>query len=314
MRTSTGTDEAAIADYVARCEIHLSDVPWGVREQLRHDIEEVVAEVCAELDGAPDDLVGQPDRFVRELRLAAGFPPPPERDPMEASSQSRSESVLGWLRRLWKHPAVEWVRELVPHLAPAWWVARGALVVTGFAWLTGARRSPEWLAQLVPYWPIFGSRLLGIAGLCAGVFFSVEASRRRLRPPLRLLRVVASVAALSFALVLASEVRGWAHRSDPTMQGSVPPEYLGETATPRSFMAVQIGSDRTGDLIEVIDIGAARQTVSQLLANSPPAALFVEVGGQRAYPGSATAIDGVLTELAERGYLNGEPPPAAPTG
>lgn len=312
MKTSTGTTEAAIADYVARCEVHLADVPWGAREQLRHDIEEVVAEVCAELDGAPDDLVGQPERFVRELRLAAGFPPPPERAAAETSSPSRSASVLGWLRRLWTHPAVVWTRALLPSLRPAWWVARGALVVTGFAWLTGGPRSPEWVAQFVPYWPIFGSRLLGIAGLCAGVYFSVEASRRRLRPSLRLLRVAASVAAIAFALVLSSEVRGWAHRSHPTMRASVSPPFADEAGGPPSFSVVQIGSDRTGTMVEVIDIDTARQVVSELLDDSPPAALFVEIAGQRVHPGTVAEIDEVLAGLAARGHLNGESPPPAP--
>lgn len=296
----------AIAEYVILCEEHLRDLPAPVAGQLRHDIEEIVTEVCGELDGAPQDLVGPPLRFVTDLRTAAGLAPPPaaiaSSDAGEGDRRLRDR-----MRSLWEHRAVQWVRHLAPELRPAWWVGRGYVLAVALGRLTGANLRPSWLLGFLPYWSAFGSRLLGLVAIAGAVYLSVEAGRRPLAGRQRALRAAASVIAVAFALVLLGEARSWsdnhAYESSylhypPAAQPRPAPTAPGQAAL------VTIGSSLTGNGAPVIDLTTALQTVDSLLVESPPAAIFIEHNGTQGYPGTRAAIESELRSLAERGLLN----------
>lgn len=296
----------AIAEYVILCEEHLRDLPAPVAGQLRRDIEEIVTEVCGELDGAPQDLVGPPLRFVTDLRTAAGLAPPPA---AIASSEAGEgdRRLRDRVRSLWEHRALQWVRQLAPELRPAWWVARGYVLAVALGRLTGADLRPSWLLGFVPYWPAFGSRLLGLVAIAGAVYLSVEAGRRALSGRQRALRLASSVAAVVFAFVLLGEAKSWSHSHgfDPSYLHYPPPAQprLAPTA-PGQAALVTIGSSLTGNAAPVIDLATALQTVESLLVESPPAAIFIEHDGTRTYPGTRAAIESELRGLAERGLLN----------
>jgi hypothetical protein len=293
---STTTIDPAIAAYVERCAVYLRDLSEPLQDQLREDIEQIVAEVVAELGGRPEELMGPPLRFVTELRTAAGLLPPPAAADAPAVSTTFADRVAA-IRR---HPSVRWVRTLAPELRPAWWVARGILVAIALGMLTGARR-PFWIAGLVPIWPVLGSRLLGLAAAGAGVYLSVEAQRRVLTRRQRILRAVATGVAVLSALASVAAIRGW----DEGRAYAYPYAYTPPPAPQpfKPFTMVQIGSDLTGETIAVSSLGEARAAVAKLRSGAPPTSISVTSGGTKTYPGTEVDIDRALVELVSQGYL-----------
>lgn len=304
--TTTPTLDIAVRAYVAECEPLLEDLEDVDRDQLRNDINEIVTEVCGELDGSPMQLIGPPARFVAELRAAAGFGPPPSTDGEEAAPAARRR-MWDRVRSLWYHPASLWLRNLMPELRPAWLVGRGVLVAVALARLTGSSPRPSWLLGVIPYWPVFESRLLGIAAIGAGVYLSVEAGRRRLTGGRRVLRGASSVIAIATAFVLISDLR------DVAVHDSHPQVVVIDHPTPANpgpgapGNLVGIGSDVTGQYEVVVHLDHAQAILDELLVNAPPAAIFIEHNGARVNPGTSQAINEMLNTLAEEGFLNGDP-------
>ena len=298
----------AVSHYVDACEEFLDDLDEPTRAQLRRDIAEIVAEVCSELDGAPADLVGPPFRFVAELRSAAGVPP--RAAPVAPHAGSSRRGLRARVRSLWQHPALQWIRGLVPELRPAWWVARGILL----AWLLGratGARGPSWMLNVLPHWPVFESTVIGLAATAAAIYASVEAGRRRPTGMARALVVAASLVAVVFALSLASDASRWtaggrAAFDEVSTQTpwNAPPPYLGMRSDGSSFRPLVIGSDVTGETVEVIGFDESLRVVDDLLTTAPPAAIFIDQHGQQQRPGTRDAIEDVLNELADRGHLN----------
>ena len=297
------TTTAGIAAYVDACEPYLRDLDAATQAQLRADIVEIVAEVCGELEGAPDDLVGPPRRFVGELRLAAGLPPLPEPEPAKTA-----DGFASALRRATQHRSMRWVRELLPELRPAWWVARGLLVAWVLGSATGAG-GPSWIFNLIPHWPLAGSSILGLATAGGAVYVSVEAGRRRPRGWRRVAVAMASVVAIVFAGTLASQASRWTN-------GPAAYDYVGSPVsppahtythggTPPAFTPVVIGSHLTSERVEVVDLTTARDTIDKLLAGAPPASIYFDVDGGQVQPGTREAIDELLIDLVDRGLLNG---------
>lgn len=156
MPITTSREQASppVEAYVRRCVAYFDDLPVDEQASLEHDVREIVAEVTAELDGDPADLVGPPERFAAELRSAAGLPPRavPADLPWHDSGQASPLSILvRWLR----DRAVPWCREFLDDLRPAWWVARG-LALTG---LLSSLVDPHSEAGL-PWVPIGGAIVL----------------------------------------------------------------------------------------------------------------------------------------------------------
>lgn len=302
--------DGAVSQYVHDCEEFLEDLDESTRAQLRCDIAEIVAEVCSELEGAPADLVGPPFRFVSELRSAAGVPPLRGTGAETVIAASGRHRLLERVRELWNHSAMRWMRTLAPELRPAWWVGRGVLLAWFLGRLTGAGR-PAWILGLVPHWPVFGSTIIAVATTAAAVYMSVEAGRRHLTRAKRLAVGAASVVAIVFALSLAGEASRWTSESAdwPGYSGPPihdhPPRMITQVSADGSgFRPVTIGSEVTGDEVAVTDVAAARTLLGRLLADAPPAAIFLNHGGARHQPGTLRGLHELLDTLTADGYLN----------
>ena len=299
MNASATTTDPVIREYADRCDEHLRDLPDAVRRQLRDDIEQIVAEVSAELGGLPDDLVGPPRRFVTELRTAAGLAPPPE--PSDGLQPTRRHGFAIRVAELWGSRAARWCRALAPELRPAWWVARGLVLAVGLTWLTGADERPRWFLAVIPTWPVLGSHLVGAAVAAGAVYLSVEAGRRRLAGGQRAVRAAATAAAVAIALVGIGEMREWTEVPRHDFVGD-PGAFV---ATQPGFMLVTVGSDLTGESRPVVSLEEARAAVQDLLVQGPPAAIYIDHQGTRTYPSTAAAIDTQLAKLAGQGFLSG---------
>jgi hypothetical protein len=297
---STSTVSASVSAYAEACSPHLRDLDPATQAQLHTDIVEIVSEVCAELEGSPEDLVGTPDRFVRELRAAAGLP-----RPLSTEDVTRGNGLLFTLRRLGDHRSVRWLRTLLPELRPAWWVARGVLVAWAIAAASGAS-GPSWILNLIPHWPLAGSSILGLALVAGAVYVSVEAGRRRPRGWPRIAAPVASLVAIAFGMSLASNASRWTG-GQAAYDEVVPPAgasvYVRE-AGPPTFSPVVVGSYVTTERFEVVDVSEARATIDSMLSAAPPASIYFEYGGEQRQPGNRQAIDELLAELVQRGLLN----------
>jgi len=133
---TTQTVDRAIGEYVGRCVEYLRDLGEHDRTSILEDIRQILSEVTAELEGAPDDLLGPPDRFVAELRTAAGLDgparkPPKKRSARLSSSLRSATAVLSAVRGSiqWR-PAWNWLRDFAREAQPGWWVVRGLLITT----------------------------------------------------------------------------------------------------------------------------------------------------------------------------------------
>jgi hypothetical protein len=133
---TTQTVDRAIGEYVGRCVEYLRDLGEHDRTSILEDIRQILSEVTAELEGAPDDLLGPPDRFVAELRTAAGLDEPATRPPKKRSARLSSSlrsatAVLSAVRASiqWR-PAWNWLRDFARETQPGWWVVRGLLITT----------------------------------------------------------------------------------------------------------------------------------------------------------------------------------------
>ena len=166
---SITSDLSLVDDYVLRCEPFLADLTPALGAQLQDDIRRIVGEVTSELDGFPDDLVGPPQRFVAELRLAAGVAVP---DAIESSkptpTSAAGDAVVRWLSQA----VVPWLRQLATDLRPAWWVSRGIGLAYVLGFVTGGAGERS---GVVP--DVLGSNLLGLIAMAGLVVVSVERGR-----------------------------------------------------------------------------------------------------------------------------------------
>ena len=301
------TVEPEVAAYAARCDQHLADLDPSVRARVRLDIEEIVSEVCAELDGTPDELVGPPARFVTELRSAAGLPAPPV-DAVGDGGPTRPP----WRDRLgglWASRPMVWVRGLAPELRTAWWVLRGFLVAAIVGWITGGGPRPSWLL-VMPYWRVLGSRVVGLGVLAGAVYLSVEAGRRELSRNQRVLRRVASVAAVVMAFAVVSDLRDAAR-----VDFRAAPRFVAlAKAGPRADGVVTIGSIATGAAREARTVEEAQAAVRDLLQLGPPSTIYIDADGRPTFPRTEAGIAETLQALADGGFLQptGELPTTPP--
>jgi hypothetical protein len=191
------TDTAA---YLAAVAAELADLPEDERADLLDDLDAHLAEVSAEVssEGALPDLLGPPEKYAAELRAAAGLP-------VRRRGRPPWQAVRRAAERVTATRAYAEVRGFVPELRPAWWVARGYLLVVGLA-LLGERS----LHDAVPLPRVGHSAFLGAAAVAAAVVASVRYGRR---PPgnagralLAAVNVVAAVAAIG-VLARADDTR-----------------------------------------------------------------------------------------------------------
>lgn len=166
----TTTLTPAAAAFLDAVRSRLADLPHDVLTDLMDDVEQHLAEVLAE--GSIDDL-GTPSEYAAELRSAAGLP-------------AREDDPDGWAlvravrrrhARFAETRAYREVRAFLPELRPAWWVARGYLLVVLLARLTHSS-----MREVLPIPHVSGNALLGVVAVGAAVVASVKWARRgRLR-------------------------------------------------------------------------------------------------------------------------------------
>ncbi len=256
-RTIGPSAQLDLDDYLSRCEEHLDDLPTGTRLSLLHDINEIIQEISTELDGRPDDLIGDPATFVCELRRTSGHPPPAE--PQPARSRSRSiRDTVGNARSRIEHRALPWFLRLARDLRPAWWVARGIgfAIVFDLGHINNGNGFIPAIAGSSALW-------VAVAGLC--VFGSVEVGRKPpTQPWMRLAVVAMGIVAIGATVNDIDNVRdgrfegwdAWAASSGAAVISGP----LDELTTPRHIQVVDVTS---GDL--VLDMGASYYDIVDVL-------------------------------------------------
>jgi hypothetical protein len=175
--TIDGGPEARAAAYLAEVRRHLTGLPDDVRDDLLDDLAAHVHQVAAEDERPLAESLGPPEAFAAELLASAGLAPSggtDRRPGLVAGLRSWAEDRVERVRR---HPWGRAVLDFLPELRPAWWVARGWLVVYGLTLWIG-----EGSLDTFPLPEVFGSGLVGGALAAAGAVLSVRLARRVPRP------------------------------------------------------------------------------------------------------------------------------------
>ena len=213
------TDERIDA-YVRQCEPYFADLDEPIRMSLASDVREIVAEVVAELDGDPADLVGQPQAFSDELRAAAGHPSPKRAAAATTQREQLGSLIAGAIRRWATSTALPWCRTLFRELRPAWWVARGlgvALALDADHLRSGHGLLPE----------LFGLGVIWLAVAAVFVVLSVELGRGSLLPKgwKRRIAIFASSALAIWAFVfVATDIQSaWGFGATISFEGDAVP-------------------------------------------------------------------------------------------
>jgi hypothetical protein len=187
------TVDIQVRDYLEAVRAGLDDLDPDDREHLLSDTEASLLEASEEDAAVPLEVrFGPPERFARELRIAAGLPEGrPERPRL--------------LARIAAHPRVAAAGRLARELAPAWWVARGFVVLTLVAQVFG----DDWSTR----YPMFTSLLgepLGWILLLGAIAGSVALGRRERVTTARwpLVLNVAAVLAAGWVVVVMIERTG----------------------------------------------------------------------------------------------------------
>lgn len=200
-------DATAAEAYLAEVRRHLGGLDEGERDDLLDDLVAHVHEVSAHDSRPLDEALGEPARFAAELLASAGMADRPRGlRSIVARASSRAELARGRGRAAVARvsPSVDTVRrhpwgaaavDFLPGLRPAWWLARGWLLVVGF-WLIGAQ---SWGHYALP--ELLGSTLLGvIAGVgcaVASVHFARSRPNSHWHRIIDVLAVLAAVALLT---------------------------------------------------------------------------------------------------------------------
>jgi hypothetical protein len=189
-------------EFLDAVRAELADLPDDDRTDLLEDVEQHLAEAAAE--GVHADL-GSPAAYAAELRAAAGLPPGPDEDAVARWAPVRAAHRLA--TRVAGTRSYREVRAFAPELRPAWWVARGYLLVVLLA-----RTTHPSLRQAVPIPNVSGNAFLGLLATVGAVVGSVAWGRRRHRLPgwQRTAVVAANVVAAVCALTVVNDL---AHRT-----------------------------------------------------------------------------------------------------
>ena len=194
-----GGPEARAAAYLTEVRSHLAGIPDDERDDLLDDLAAHVHQVASEDDRPLAESLGPPAAFARELLASAGLSPatPADRPGLAARARAALAARLEPARR---HPWGRAVAEFLPELRPAWWVARGWLVVYGLTLALGDGTTGSF-----PFPEAFGSWFLGGVLAAVGAVASVRLGRRTPRP--RGVWVVNAFAILTL-LMAADDVQG----------------------------------------------------------------------------------------------------------
>jgi hypothetical protein len=181
--------------YLDEVRRHLADLGDDERDDLLDDLTAHVHQVAAGDCRPLDDVLGTPSAFAAELPATAGLAPAAPSSALAHRADRADRQLSAALTAVQDHRWTRAVVAFLPELRPAWWVARGWLLVYGFC-LIGAE--PD-LRGAFPFPEILGSALLGaFAGIAASVA-SVRLARRR---PASGWRHVVNALAIAAALLL----------------------------------------------------------------------------------------------------------------
>jgi hypothetical protein len=183
--TEARSDE--IGRYLDGVRAALADLPDDVRDELLEDLPAHLAEVVSEelaasgdvpaggdpeAGGAPRalrDRLGSPAEYAAELRAAAGLRPAPGRRRVPPSLTALLARLRGWADeadlRAGRLIGYGRLTEFLPLLRPAWWVARGYVVVVVLFGL------PAGMSGIIP--GVGGNRPLGAALTLAAIIGSI---------------------------------------------------------------------------------------------------------------------------------------------
>ena len=189
MTTETRAND--VASYATAVRAALADLPAEEQTALLEDLEDHLAEIAAEADGTLVERLGPPETYGAELRAAYGavhgqggrraLP----RQAMLASMAVRLRQA-GWYRD---------VRAFLPSLRPAWWVARGYLVVL----LLTVMFSSGFNVRPIPN-PFRSSGLLQLIATIIAIVISVRLGQRS-RPRNDAVRLVGILGNTAIALL-----------------------------------------------------------------------------------------------------------------
>jgi hypothetical protein len=147
-----------VSSFLADVRAELADLSPEERDDLMAEVEASVIESASDSPIPIAERLGQPAQFASELRAAAGLR-------ASAGTVEVRPDALDQLRDLVRRAAenrrVAAARSALSVVAPIWWVARGYLVVAGFALITGANWSVQHSA--VPSWRGGASGLVVLA-------------------------------------------------------------------------------------------------------------------------------------------------------
>jgi len=210
-RATTIDDE--VGRYADAVLAELSDLPVDERADLVEDLGHHLAEVAAEGEGTLVAQLGEPAAYAAELRASAGLGAQPSRRSWGQQLRTARADAAARARSL---PGVGPVLDFLPSLRPAWWVARGPLLVGAFAVLAYGPLAPV---------PTF---LAAVAAAVASVAVARARPRRGLRGAVVVANVVAGWVGLWFALSLFN--------SGLPSASAVPYEPLYEPAPASDFL------------------------------------------------------------------------------
>jgi hypothetical protein len=188
-------------DYIAAVEQELADLPADDRSALVEDLALHLDALAAEDDDRPIAVrLGSPAAYAADLRSAAGLPArassPPARG---AGLEARWAAVLATPAAQRVRPALRELWRLLRELRPAWWVARGYLLVAVPCLL-----GEDWERDFPVPAPL-GSHLLGVLLVVAAVTGSVALGRRTLPTTLKAVVVAAGGVLLLVSAVVAQD-------------------------------------------------------------------------------------------------------------
>jgi len=180
--------------YVEAVTERIAGLPDERRTELLDDLTQHLTELAAEAEVPLADRLGSPAVFADEYLSSAGIEPilaQPHRGGV------REAIARGW-RELADHPTVAAVRGFLPELRPAWWAARGYLLVAAWPALSNRAALP------FPDVDLPGHKVTGTAlGLVAAAL-SVRLARRTAEGRFHRSAFVANVLGVGAALVVAA--------------------------------------------------------------------------------------------------------------
>ena len=116
-------------DYLDALDRRLADLSTEERAELTTPVEQRLADLAREDDSGGRESVeqhfGSPEQLAADLRAAAGYPP------VRPGQPAASITTADWLRRQATRPPIAAVVRYLASLRPAWWAARGYLLVAG---------------------------------------------------------------------------------------------------------------------------------------------------------------------------------------